>query len=156
MISGGHETDPRDNGRPVALIAAALGVEEQVFRDAFSGVTPSMSGPPTASHAQANKKVLMDALGKHGITNDRLDEVSNYYRYEPQSGGLWKNRPAVISASLKDGKVIGLKIEDAGAGYLAPPKVKVVGNDDLHVNVEIEFTKDMRTNGQILSAKLAQ
>src|SRR5688500_17958881 len=43
-ISGGHQTDARDNGRPVVLIAAALGVPTEVFRTALSGVTPAENG----------------------------------------------------------------------------------------------------------------
>lgn len=39
-FSGGHEIGKNDYGRPVALIAAALEVEPEVFREAFSGVTP--------------------------------------------------------------------------------------------------------------------
>ena len=39
-FSGGHETYPRDHGRPVVLVAAALNVKPEVFRKAFSGVTP--------------------------------------------------------------------------------------------------------------------
>ncbi len=40
-FSGGHGTDPRDYGRPVVLIAAALKVKPEVFRKAFSGVRPA-------------------------------------------------------------------------------------------------------------------
>ena len=38
VIQGGYETDSRDNGRPVRLIAAALEVPDEVFREAFAGV----------------------------------------------------------------------------------------------------------------------
>src|SRR5437588_6288417 len=85
-FTGGHEIDPRDHGRPVALIAAALGVKPEIFRDAFSRVTPAKNGKPTGDEARRNKEILMKALGPHGITNERLDEVSNYYRYQPQKG----------------------------------------------------------------------
>src|SRR5581483_6178092 len=44
VFSAGHETDPRDGGRPVALIAAALGVKPEVFRAAFRGVTLARDG----------------------------------------------------------------------------------------------------------------
>ena len=81
VFTGGYETDLRDHGRPVALIAAALGVEPEVFRQAFSNVKPARGGAPSAARVRANKEVLMSALGKQGITNDRLDTVSNYYRY---------------------------------------------------------------------------
>ncbi|MEQ1843928.1 MAG: hypothetical protein ABL994_26285 [Verrucomicrobiales bacterium] len=35
----------------------------------------------------------MSALGKYGITNERLDTVSNFYRYPPGRGDLWKTTP---------------------------------------------------------------
>src|SRR5262249_2828088 len=54
-LSGGHEIGPKDYGRPVALIAAGLGVEPDVFRKAFSGVTPSRNGPPSGDLARRNK-----------------------------------------------------------------------------------------------------
>src|SRR4051812_1568346 len=75
-FSGGHETDRRDHGRPVVLVAAGLGVAPEVFRDAFSGVHPAGpgSGGPTREEAQKNKQALMSVLGKYGITNERLDE----------------------------------------------------------------------------------
>ena len=44
VFSGGHETDPRDRGRPVILIAAALGVPADVFRAAFTHVHPPPQG----------------------------------------------------------------------------------------------------------------
>ncbi len=39
QISQGHEIGKNDYGRPVNLIAAALEVKPDVFREAFSGVT---------------------------------------------------------------------------------------------------------------------
>ena len=77
VFSGGHDTVPVDHGRPVVLIAAALGVKDEVFREAFSHVHPAGpgSGGPTGEEARANKAALMKALGKYGITNERLDAV---------------------------------------------------------------------------------
>src|SRR5580700_3035865 len=70
VFSGGHETDPRDGGRPVGLIAAALGVKPEVFRDAFSHIHPAAPNVgPTGDEARKNKAALMEALGKYGITN---------------------------------------------------------------------------------------
>src|SRR5579883_2056967 len=85
-FAGGHGTDPADGGRPVALIAAALGVPAEVFREAFRGVTPAKDGKPSQEQAQRNKAALMKVLRPHGVTGDRLDEVSDYYRYRPQKG----------------------------------------------------------------------
>src|SRR6476646_5723851 len=94
VFSGGHETDPKDRGRPVVLIAAALGVKTEVFRDAFSGVRPAKDGKPSKEEAERNKDVLRRALKPHGVTNGRLDEVFDYYRYKPGKGKLWKTTPA--------------------------------------------------------------
>ncbi|MEZ6054092.1 MAG: hypothetical protein R3C02_22290 [Planctomycetaceae bacterium] len=153
VFSGGHETDPQDHGRPVVLIAHALDVKPEVFRQAFSGVTPSRTGPPTPSRARANKKVLMDALGKYGVTNDRLDEVSDYYRYNPQSGELWTHTPASATAIIKDGKVTGFQITNPGSGYTTPPTVRVVGYDGLNVEAKIEFSNrpEVKRSGQLLT-----
>src|SRR5262245_37904643 len=76
-FSGGHETDSRDHGRPVVLVAGALGVKPEVFREAFSGVRPAKNGKPSGEEARRNKDALMKVLQPHGVTNDRLDEVSN-------------------------------------------------------------------------------
>lgn len=154
VFRGGYETDSRDSGRPVALIAAALGVEPQVFRDAFSNVQPSSFGPPSALRARANKKVLMDALAKHGVTNERLDEVSNYYRYRPGDGEVWQSTPARAEAIIEDGEVTGIQIVEAGAGYTSLPKISVAGYGDVKVTAKIEFSKDIRANGRITSLSI--
>lgn len=155
-IRGGYETDARDRGRPVALIAAALGVEPQVFRDAFSGVTPARGGDPTPAHARANKQVLMDALGPHGVTNDRLDEVSNYYRYQPQDGGLWQHTPAQASAVIEDGKVVAVEITNAGSGYTTPPQITIAGHGNVQIEATIEFSTDLKTNGRVTSLSIVE
>ena len=148
-FAGGHDTDPRDQGRPVALIAAALGVEDQVFRDAFSKVQPARNGRPSHEEAQRNKQVLMTALAPHGITNDRLDEVSDYYRYRPQDEEVWTVKPASAKAIIEDGQVTGFKIISGGAGYSSAPTVSIPGHPDVRVKATAEFTKDLRTNGRI-------
>ena len=48
VFSGGHEIGRNDFGRPVPLIAAALGVTPDQFRSAFRGVTPAKGRGPTA------------------------------------------------------------------------------------------------------------
>jgi len=156
MITGGYETDPRDHGRPVTLIAAALGVKSEVFRQAFSNVKPARGGDPTPARAQANKKVLMDALGKHGITNDRLDTVSNYYRYQPGRGKLWKHTPASAKAIIKDGKVTGFEITNPGSGYMTPPSISVAGHEAIQVKATLEFTKNFQTNGSLKSLTIVE
>ena len=93
-FSGGHETDPKDHGRPVVLVAAALGVKPDVFRKAFSGVTPARGRGPTGEEARRNKEALLKVLAPYKVTNERLDEVSDYYRYRPQKGELWPTTSA--------------------------------------------------------------
>ncbi len=149
IFSGGYETDPRDHGRPVALIAAALGVKSEVFREAFSRVRPARGGPPSAERVRANKQVLMEALGKYGITNERLDEVSNYYRYRPEAGETWPHREARAKALIKDGRVTGIEIADPGHGYMTAPTVSIAGYRDVEVKAEIEFGKDFARNGRV-------
>src|SRR5262245_4087209 len=116
-FSGGHETDPRDHGRPVVLVAAALEVKPEVFRQAFSGVTPAKNGKPSGEEARRNKEALLKVLAPYGVTNDRLDEVSNYYRYQPQRGDLWKNTSAQAYALVENGQIKKIVITDPGSGY---------------------------------------
>ena len=156
VFSGGYETDPQDHGRPVILISGALGVPPQVFRDAFSGVTPARNGPPTREHAQANKRILMDALGKYGVTNDRLDDVSNFYRYRPYDDELWKHSPAKAEAIIADGKVTGFEVIDPGYGYSSPPDVAVPGFPGLTVNISLKYGADLKQNGGVTEIELSQ
>lgn len=153
-FSGGHDTDPPDRGRPVVLVAAALGVKTEVFREAFRGVTPARGGPPTGAQARANKAALMKVLAPHGVTNERLDEVSDYYRYRPQSGGLWKHTPAKGYAVVEDGRVKKVVVTEAGSGYSTPPRVAAQGLERVTLKVTLRFGKDLKKNGSIASIDL--
>jgi hypothetical protein len=150
-FSGGHETVPVDHGRPVKLIAAALGVEDEVFREAFSHVHPAGpgSGGPTDAEARSNKAALMNALGKFGVTDERLNTVSNFYRYPPGRGGVWKNQPAAANALVNHGAVVGYEIVSGGYGYTTPPIVSVPGITSAAAKVELAFGKDMESNGAV-------
>jgi hypothetical protein len=97
----------------------------------------------------------MSALGKHGITNDRLDEVSNFYRYPPGRGGLWRNKPAVANALVKDGVVIGYEVVDGGAGYSSTPTVTVPGFKIENVKVTLSYGKDLEKNGSVSTIAIA-
>jgi len=56
VFSSGYETVPVDHGRPVVLIAAALNVPPEIFRDAFSSVTPAPAGEaPDPGQVRLNK-----------------------------------------------------------------------------------------------------
>jgi hypothetical protein len=152
VISGGFTTDLQDNGRPVVLIAAALGVPTEVFREAFSKVTPAGagSGGPTSEEAQKNKAALMKVLEPYGITNERLDEVSNFYRYNGSKGQVWSRTPATATAIITKGVVTGITITNPGAGYSSIPTVTVMGpNGMITLKTTVSYTKDFKTNGSI-------
>lgn len=153
-ITGGHDTDPKDRGRPVILIAAALGVTPEVFREAFSGVTPARNGRPSSEEARRNKDALMRVLKPHGISNDRLDEVSNYYRYQPQKGELWKTTPAKGHALIEEGKIKQIVVTDPGSGYSSSPKVTVAGFEKTKLKTALLFDKNLKKNGSIKSIEV--
>jgi hypothetical protein len=149
VFSGGHETDARDRGRPVVLVAAGLGVTPEVFRDAFSRVRPAPGGrEPDPEQVRRNKEVLLNALGKYGVTNELLDRVSNYYRYNPGRGELWPSREALAYAVISKGKVVRFVVTNAGSGYSSPPKVSVTGFA-VEGSVKLWFGKDLGQNGSV-------
>ena len=153
-FSGGHETDRRDRGRPVVLIAAALDVSSDVFREAFSHVRPAPAGSrPSPDQVRKNKDALLNALGPHGVTNDRLDEVSNYYRYVRSRGEMWPTKPAQAYAEVKDGKIVRIVITKGGAGYSSPTIVSVPGFD-VTTKVELAFGKKLESNGAAKAIRL--
>jgi hypothetical protein len=150
VFSGGHETDPRDGGRPVVLIAAALGVTPEVFREAFSHVRPAPAGrEPEPSQVRQNKAALLAALAKHGVTNEKLDTVSNYYRYVRSRNELWPTKPAVAHALVKNGMVIGYEVIRGGSGYSSPPTVTVPNVKGGAAKVELSFGKLLESNGAV-------
>ena len=100
-----------------------------------------------------NKQVLLDKLAKYGVTNDRLDEVSNYYRYRRSNGETWKHRAAAGYAIVKNGKIISLTITDAGAGYTVPPEVTLDAFPNAHLTATLLLCTDLKTNGSIKSLK---
>ena len=149
-ITAGHDTDPRDHGRPVTLIAAALNVPADVFRETFTHVTPAANGrEPEPAQVRRNKEALLRGLAPHGVTNDRLDTVSNYYRYNARRDDLWRHRPATAYATLRDGIVTAITITDPGAGYTSAPKLSVPGLPQIELKANVSFTTDLATNGAI-------
>jgi hypothetical protein len=157
VFNGGHETDPRDHGRPVVLVAGALGVAPEVFRDAFSRVHPAGpdSGGPTREEAQANKAALMSVLGKYGITNDRLDTVSNRYRYVRSHGDMWPTKQAVANAIVQNGAVTGYEIVSGGYGYSSTPTITVPNIKVAPATVELAFGNDFESNGSVSKITIA-
>ena len=155
VISGGHETDPRDHGRPVVLVAGGLGVSPEVFHDAFSKVHPVAPGSyPDDQRARQNKEVLLSALSRYGITNQQLDAVSDHYRYQPRSGQLWPTKPAEIQAVVQNGNVTSFEITDGGSGYTSQPTLSVPGYRIAPVQANLSFGKNPSKNGSISSVIL--
>lgn len=153
VFSGGHETDPRDRGRPVVLIAAALNVPPEVFRDAFTHVHPAPPGQngPTDAEARANKQALMSALGPYGVTDDRLNTVSNYYRYRRDRGEMWPTAGAQGYATVQDGAVTSVVITNGGSGYSSPPSVSVAGMPAVVTVATLGFSTEFSKNGSVAS-----
>lgn len=153
VFSGGHETDPRDHGRPVVLIAGALGVPPEVFRDAFSRVHPAdPEKGPVPAEAQANKAALLATLEKYGVTNERLDQVSDYYRYVASRHQSWPTQSAVANAMIQNGRIIGYEIVNGGSGYSSNPDIIVPGFPS-HAAVEFAYGKSFEKNGSIRSIR---
>lgn len=157
VFSGGHDTDPRDRGRPVVLVAGALGVAPEVFRDAFSRVHPAGpdSGGPTREEAQANKAALMSVLAKYSITNDRLDTVSNRYRYVRSRGEMWPVKEAVANAIVQNGVVTGYEVVSGGYGYSSAPTISVPNVKAAPAKAELSFGKDFEANGAVSKITVA-
>jgi hypothetical protein len=151
VFSGGHETDLRDHGRPVVLIAGALGVPPEVFREAFSQVHPANPEKgPVPAEAQANKAALLATLGKYGVTNKRLDQVSDYYRYVASRNELWPTQPAVAYALIVKGEIVGYEIMNCGSGYSSTPVVSVPGFS-INAQAELAYGKSFEKNGSVRS-----
>lgn len=153
-FTGGHEIGKNDFGRPVPLIAAALGVEPDVFREAFSGVTPAHGRGPTGDEARKNKAALMRVLAPHGITNERLDQVSDYYRYRPQNGELWRTTEAEAHAIVENGEVKQIVITNPGSGYSSPPTATIPSLNNQQLEVILGFSKDFKKNGAVSKIEL--
>ncbi len=156
VIKGGHETDPRDRGRPVALVAGALGVTPDVFRSAFRQVKPAAAGKrPEPEQVRRNKSVLLGALAPHGVTNDELDRVSDYYRYNPGRGEMWPVQGAAGYAVFKDGALTSVTITNAGSGFNSLPTATIPGHTELTLKVKLAFDRDFKKNGSIASIQPA-
>jgi hypothetical protein len=156
VFSGGHDTDPVDRGRPVVLIASALGVPPEVFRGAFRHVHPAPPGQqPDPQQVRENKAVLLAALAPYGVTNDELDTVSNYYRYVRSQGELWPTAPAIAYALVKGGVITGYVVTSGGSGYSSPPLVIVSGVSGAPAKVQLSFGKTLEKNGSVSAISVA-
>ena len=152
-IDGGLETDPVDGGRPVVLVAAALGVPTEVFREAFAGVTPAGAGEePDSAQVALNKQALLDVLGPYGVTNEQLDAASNFYRYNGSAGEMWPHESATAVAIVENGVVTSVTITNPGYGYSSIPTVTL--STGQHATAALAFGQNTATNGSISSISL--
>jgi hypothetical protein len=156
VFSGGHELGRNDYGRPCALMAAALGVTTEQFRQAFSGVRPARGREPSEEERRRNKDALMSVLAPLGVTNARMDEVANFYRFHPERGELWPHRDAQGYAVMDGGKVTRIVVTDGGFGYNTPPTVTIAELPAVKLEAKLAFDKDMKKNGAIGSVELAK
>ena len=155
VFAGGYETNPRDGARPVALVAGALQVKPEVLRKAFGGVTPARGRGPTGEEARRNKEALLKVLAPYKVTNERLDQVSDYYRYRPERGARRPTSPAEAFAILEDGTLKRIEITKAGHGFNAPPKATIQGLESVRLLVKLHFDKDFKKNGAIAMVEVA-
>jgi hypothetical protein len=98
---------------------------------------------------QQNKRALLDALARYGVTNELLDRVSDYYRYRPESGRLCPTKPATGYAAIKSGLVVSVAVVNGGAGYSSPPQVTIPGHPEVKLKAVLSFGRDLATNGAV-------
>lgn len=96
----------------------------------------------------------MKVLETLGVTNQRLDEVSNYYRYQPQRGQLWNTTPAKVHAVVEAGKVKRIVVTDPGSGFSSPPKATITGMEQVGLKVTIQFSKELKANESISAVEV--
>ena len=149
-FSGGYGLDRRDMGRPVILIASALGVPADVFRSTYRNVTPAPRGQePDPRQVGLNKEALLTGLSPYGVTNDRLDAVSDYYRYNPGRNEMWRHTPAAGYATVTKGVVTSITITNTGSGYTTAPAATLTGLPNATLTVKIQYSKELAENGSI-------
>jgi hypothetical protein len=137
-------------------MAAALGVKPDEFRQAFSGARPAHGRGPTGAEARRNKQALMKVLAPLGVTNERMDEVANYYRFRPQNDELWPTKPAKAYAIVEDGKIKKVVVTDPGSGYCSPPKVTVKGFETVPLEAKLKLVTYLKKNGGVEAVELAK
>ncbi|MCY9669761.1 hypothetical protein M5X11_33450 [Paenibacillus alginolyticus] len=127
---------------------------ESTFPSANSGYLPRNTNPERtalsnrALHMNSTPTSLHDA--PYGITNERLDEVSNYYRYNGRKSDTWQKTQATATATVTNGIVTGVTITNPGAGYSSNPTITVTGpNGTFTATATLAYTKDFKTNGSI-------
>jgi hypothetical protein len=131
-------------------------VPSDVFRKVFSNVKPAPAGQePDPAQVRLNKQALMQGLSPYGVTDERLNAVSNYYRYNRSKGEMWPITPATAYATIQNGVVTGFTITNPGSGYSAPPTVSVAGMPGLKAIVTLTYDTDFKKNGSVSKIMLS-
>jgi len=113
-------------------------------------VQPAAAGDePDPAQVNLNKQALLDVLAPYGVTNDRLDEVSNHYRFNGSAGESWPTTPATATATVTNRQVTGFTITDPGSGYTSAPTITVHGANGVNATATIAYTTDFATNGSL-------
>ncbi len=84
------------------------------------------------------------------VTNERMDEVADYYRFRPERGELWPTRKAQAEAVTVDGKVERIVVTDPGSGYSSAPRVTVRGFEKEKLIARLGYSTDLKKNGIIV------
>jgi hypothetical protein len=147
VFTGGYDTNP--------LTMAARWLWSR-GRSAFRRVKPAPAGEaPDPAQVRLNKQALLDTLEPYGVTNDRLDAMSNYYRYNRSRGEWWRHRRASAYALVRHGVITGFDIINPGSGYSSAPQISVPGYSDVSATATLTFGPDFAQNGSIKAIKLA-
>ncbi len=96
----------------------------------------------------------MKVLGPYKVTNERLDDVSDYYRYRPQKGELWPTTPAKAYAVVDDGKIKKIVVTQPGSGYSSPPTAVVKGFEKIRLAAKVKYETDLKKNGGVESVEV--
>lgn len=124
-----------------------------MFRAAFAGVTPAVNGnEPDPAQVLRNKASLLTVLAPYGVTNEALDAASDRYRYVPGTGVSWPTRPARAVAVLRNGRVLRVRVPDAGVGYTSAPSVRLGSRAGSAV---LSFGPSADRNGSVASIRIA-
>ena len=146
-FSSGHQIGTKDFGRPIVLIAAALGVKPEVFREAFSGVTPAQGRGPMRDEVRKNKAALLKVLEQHGREQRASRRVFGLLRLSARAGEVWPTTAAKAEAIVVDGQIRRIVITDPGSGYCSSPDVKVEGFSEAEFKATLALGKDLKKKG---------
>ena len=96
----------------------------------------------------------MKVLAPLKVTNERMDEVANYYRFRPQKGELWPTKPAEAYAVVDGGKIKKIVVTKPGSGYNTPPKATIEGFKIVRLEAKVKYDTNLKKNGGVESVEI--